>query len=172
MPGFVIHLSAANKFLENNQIEDKQEFYKGVIAPDFTDDKSKTHYGLSSSKPHLDKYLSDNKLNSSFNKGYFLHLVTDYLFYNKFLTCFSKKYIYNDYDILNGFLMDKYKVILPEEVKDKVFFNEGDLKLLNKEEVVKFIDQFENIDLEKIECEIKNNNPEGKWDTFAILKHI
>lgn len=169
MPGFVIHLSIANKYLENNYIENSQDFYKGIISPDLTDDKAKTHYGNGSSETNLKEYLSKNKIVTSFNKGFFLHLITDYLFYNKYLSVFSKD-IYNDYDILNKYLIEKYRVTLPEEVKDKVFFKEGKLTLLDKESIVTFIDSVSRINLLEAEEEIKTDNPKGKWNTYTLKK--
>ena len=65
-------------------------------------------------------------------KDIFLHLVTDYLFYNKLLEVTSKD-IYNDYDILNSILIEKYNVKILEKIKDKVFFKDGDTKILSKE---------------------------------------
>lgn len=169
MPGFVIHLSIANKYLEkNHNIEDIKGFYEGIIAPDMTNDKSKTHYGNGgSSETDLKNYLSTNKIKTSFDKGYFLHLITDYLFYNRYLKIFSKD-IYNDYDILNSYLIEKYKVILPENIKDKVFFKEGQLKLLNKETIVEFIENVSQIDLSDVEKEIIEDKPKGKWNTHTL----
>ena len=62
-----------------------------------------------SSKVILKDFLKENKLEDSYKRGYFLHLVTDYLFYNKYLDIFTKD-IYNDCDILNKFLIEKYNV--------------------------------------------------------------
>lgn len=169
MPGFVIHLSIANKYLETNHIENSQDFYKGIIAPDLTDDKTKTHYGNGSSETNLKKYLSVNEIKTSFDKGYFLHLITDYLFYNKFLKAFSKD-IYNDYDILNKYLIEKYRVVLPEEVKNEVFFKEGKLKLLDKRAIVTFIDSFSKINLLEVEKEVEEDNSNGKWNTYTFKK--
>lgn len=54
MPGFVIHLAVAKKYLENHpkEVQDLNSFQKGVIAPDLnadfsgpSEDKSKSHYG-------------------------------------------------------------------------------------------------------------------------------
>ena len=61
-----------------------EEFIKGVVFPDGVKDKSLTHYGSGSSKVNLVEFLNEKKLNNSFNRGYFLHLYTDYLFYNKY----------------------------------------------------------------------------------------
>ena len=41
MPGYVIHLAIAKKYLEKNKTENYNEFIDGVIYPDETDNKYK-----------------------------------------------------------------------------------------------------------------------------------
>lgn len=83
MAGYVIHLAVAEEYLRNHkQTENYEEFIEGIIFPDSVKDKSETHYAVKSSKSNLDKFLKDKKIDNSFNRGYFLHLLTDYLFYN------------------------------------------------------------------------------------------
>jgi len=83
MPGYVIHLAVAERYLKNhkNKKENYDEFIQGVIFPDSVEDKEKTHYGKGSSNSDLYKFLQENKIDNSFKRGYFLHLITDYLFY-------------------------------------------------------------------------------------------
>lgn len=172
MAGYVIHLAVAEEYLKKTKVKEKyNEFIAGVIAPDGVEDKSKTHYGANSSKTKLDEYLKDKKLNSSFNRGYFLHLVTDYIFYNKVFDTYSKD-IYNDYDILNSILIEKYKVNLPDSVKNRVFFKDGDLKILTLEKVEYCIKLASSMELDDIEKEIKNPKFTDKWLKIRKLKHI
>ena len=126
MAGYVIHLAVAEAYIKKHpkDIDDYNQFVEGVIFPDSVSDKSITHYGEKSSKVNLKWFLKENKINNDYNKGYFLHLVTDYIFYNKFLVCFSKD-IYNDYDILNKKLQEKFDVKIPENIKEKIFYKEG-----------------------------------------------
>ena len=107
MPGYVIHLAVAEEYLRKhkNKGEEYEEFIKGVIYPDSIVPKSKTHYGKESSLSNVFEFLKVNKINNSFNRGYFLHLLTDYLFYNRYIDHTSKD-IYNDYDILNKRLIE------------------------------------------------------------------
>lgn len=162
MPGYVIHIATANEYLKKNNIkENKEEFIKGVIFPDSTTDKSKTHYGRSSGNSNIGRFLEVNKIDNSFNRGYFLHLITDYLFYNHYLKKFSKE-IYNDYDIINSKLIEKYNVDLPLEVKDKVFFKQGKTKILSYNLACKVIDEVSSLDIDKI---AKESN-EKKWNTY------
>lgn len=164
MAGYVIHLAVAEEYLKkhNNIKENYDEFIEGVIYPDSVTDKSLTHYGSKSSKVILKDFLKENKLESSYQKGYFLHLVTDYLFYNKYLDIFTKD-IYDDYDILNKFLIEKYNVKIPSKVEDKIFYKEGKTKLLTKELSEKVIDEISELDLKIIEKEIRENPDDEKW---------
>ena len=167
MPGYVIHLAVAQEYLKkhNNKKEDINNFIKGTIYPDSVKDKSLTHYGAKSSKVVLKNFLKENYLDNSFNRGYFLHLVTDYLFYNKYLDIFTKD-IYNDYDITNKPLIEKYKVQIPENIKNYVFFKEGKTKLLHLKLAEKVIDEVSELDLDMIEKEIKDNPEDEKWSSY------
>lgn len=164
MAGYVIHLAIAEEYLRKHKDikEDYEEFIKGVIYPDSVTDKSLTHYGIKSSKVILKDFLQDNEINNSYIRGYFLHLVTDYLFYNKYLEKFSKD-IYNDYDILNKRLIEKYNVVLPENVQNNVFYKEGETKILTMELAIKIIDEISDLNLNAVEKEIRENSNDEKW---------
>lgn len=172
MPGYVIHLAVAEEYLKkhNNKKENYNEFIEGVIYPDNTDNKLETHYGNGSSNTNLYKFLLSNKLNTSFNRGHFLHLLTDYLFYNQYIDYFSSD-IYSDYDILNQRLIDIYNVILPSKVKNQVFFKkDGSLKILSFELVQRLIEDISNLDIEIVANEVKLF-PE-KWTAIRPLKRL
>ena len=59
MAGYVIHLAVAETYKKNypEDIENYEEFIKGVISPDSVKDKAITHYGIKSSKVNLKSYL-------------------------------------------------------------------------------------------------------------------
>ena len=164
MAGYVIHLAIAEEYLKKHKDvkEDYDEFIKGVIYPDSVTDKSLTHYGIKSSKVILKDFLQDNEINNSYMRGYFLHLITDYLFYNKYLEKFSKD-IYNDYDILNKRLIEKYNVVLPENIQNNVFYKEGETKILTMELAIKIIDEISDLNLNAVEKEIRENSNDEKW---------
>lgn len=171
MAGYVIHLAVAEEYLRNHKDkkEEYNEFIEGVIYPDSVKDKSETHYGKLSALSNLYEFLKDKKLNNSFNRGYFLHLLTDYLFYNHYIS-YTSKDIYNDYDILNKSLIEKYKVKIPEKIKDKAFFKEGTLKILSLEVVEKVIEDISKLDIDTISEEVKRK-PE-KWTEMRELNRI
>ena len=171
MPGYVVHLAVAEEYLrKHDNNENYEEFIKGVVFPDGVKDKSLTHYGSGSSKVNLVEFLNEKKLNNSFNRGYFLHLYTDYLFYNKYIDTFSKD-IYNDYDLTNKVLIEKYNVKIPENIKEFVFFKtEGECKILTIELASKVIEEISEYDINDIEKEIKQN-PE-KWTKHREMKRV
>lgn len=145
MPSFTIHLAVAKKYLEKHKNENEEEFYRGVIAPDLKD-KATSHFGQYSSTPDLNRYCREVGLNSSYNRGYFLHLLTDDLFYNKYLERFSTE-IYDDYNKINQAIIDKYGLKIPDIIKELVKFENGKTRLLNFDSICKFIDTVGNIEL-------------------------
>ncbi len=154
MPGYMIHLAVGSVYLQKNKIEDIESFNKGIIAPDRIPDKTKSHYGPNSSNPGLNNFVELNGISSNYNEGYFLHLLTDYLFYNKFLKRWDSN-IYNDYDKSNEKIKEKYKIIIPKEIEDIVHFRTGRLEVLNEEELYRFIECVGKINVREIVT--KNN---------------
>jgi hypothetical protein len=171
MAGYVIHLAVAEQYIRKHKDENNnyEEFINGVIFPDSVKDKSKTHYGSESSKSNLYNFLLDKSLDTAFNRGYFLHLLTDYIFYNKYLDCISKD-IYNDYDILNKTLIEKYNVNLPKEIQNSVFFLKGKLKILSLEMIEKLIEEISNMCIDEIKDDIIKDHL--KWTKMKNLKRL
>ncbi|HIU52041.1 MAG TPA: hypothetical protein IAB70_05445 [Candidatus Merdicola faecigallinarum] len=160
MAGYVIHLAVGEKYLKfyPNEIKNYDDFIQGIIYPDSVADKSLTHYGPKSSEVNLRDFFNDRDINNDFDKGYFLHLVTDYLFYNKFLKTFSKKYIYDDYDILNEALEKEFQVKIPSKVKDEVFYKTGKTKILDLKETIEFITETAKSNLKEIKTAVLNGD--------------
>lgn len=167
MAGYVIHIAIAQEYLRKNRKKYNEEFVKGAILPDLTSDKTKTHYGKSPAYTNLKKFLLANELTSELNKGIFLHLITDYLFYNKYLDKFSKQHIYDDYDISNKILIDRYNVKLLDEIEDNVFFKDGDMKILNFPLIYKLIDEISNLDLDTVKKEVMEDST--KWNYYKNI---
>lgn len=149
MPGYFIHLAVGKVYSQNNKIEDLKSFEKGIIDPDMSKNKAESHYGPYSSQPGLNQFIQINGISGSYNEGYFLHLVTDYLFYNKFLNVWDLD-IYNDYDKLNSIIMKKYGIVVPEEVKEEVKFQDGKTSILNEEDLYEFINSVGRINIRQI----------------------
>lgn len=149
MAGYMIHLAIGSVYAQNNEIEDLQSFYKGIIEPDMIDNKAKSHYGLVTSQPGLNKFIKLNGISTSYKEGYFLHLLTDYLFYNRFLENWNPD-IYNDYDKLNTRIKEKYKILIPKEIESVVQFRTGKLNVLNERKLYSFIDCVGKINVREI----------------------
>lgn len=170
MPGYVIHLAVAEEYMKNhkNQINDYDKFIEGVIYPDDVTNKSITHYGEKTSKVHLKDFVEERVIDNCFEKGHFLHLITDYLFYNKFLEYFSKD-IYDDYDKSNEYLIKKYGVKIPANIKNKVFYKKGSTKVFTIESICEFIEKISKYDIENIKEEVLKDNK--FWTSIIKLEH-
>lgn len=168
MPGYVIHIAIANEYIKKHERkEEYKEFINGVISPDLTDNKKDTHYGKSPAYTNLKEFLNNNNIDNSFERGCFLHLVTDYLFYNFYLEYYTKLEMYHDYDVLNKSLIEKYQVVLPNVIKDKVYYIEDDTKILTKELAMKIIDEVSSMNLDEIAKQVLQNN--DKWNRYKNL---
>lgn len=161
MPGYVIHLAVGKVYSKNNKINDLESFEKGIMAPDMEEDKSKSHYGPYSSSPGIKEFLELKGISDSYNEGYFLHLLTDYLFYNKFLDKWEKS-IYDDYDIINQNIIKKYGIEIPKEIQEKVKFKQGILSILNEEDIYKFIEFVGKLNIRQIIS--KKGSKIEEWD--------
>ena len=171
MAGYVIHLAVAKEFARKypNEINNYNDYIDGVIYPDNVLDKSITHYGQKSSKVNLKEFISKNNLETDFNKGYFIHLLTDYIFYNHFL-CFFSKNLYIDYDILNAYLVEKFDIDIPDSIKSQIFYKDGLLHILSLDTIIYFIDKVSNYDINVVKKEILEDVP--YWSTFKNLIKI
>lgn len=167
MPGFVVHIAVAQEYLKKHHKNFSENFILGSIEPDFTNNKSETHYGKSPAYTNLKNYLDNNKICTDFEKGYFLHLITDYLFYNHYLDKFEKPQIYYDYDFTNKAIVEKYNVFLPDKIKDKIHFENGTPKILTLPLAYKIIDEVSDLNMEDIEKEVLNNS--SKWNYYKNL---
>ena len=149
MPGYVIHLAVGKVYLRDNKVENVTEFERGIIAPDIVADKSKSHYGPDSAEPDLNRYIELNREFDDFKEGYFLHLLTDHLFYNRFLQEWSPD-IYDDYNKLNRAIVQRYGIIIPKEVQDIVKYEVGRPKILDEDRLYKFIETVGKINIREL----------------------
>ena len=172
MASAAIHLAIAKKYLVKHKDLDKKEILRGTLYLDAASDNDKSHYTRKNrgfdnvshvrSKVDLYAFLLNNKVCTSFEVGWFLHLVTDYLF---FLECFTEEYLliksyqefcselYHAYDCVNLYMEEKYHIVkedyeaYPSEYYLGIPYEEC---ILSKEMVDAFIDRVSSIDLEKI----------------------
>ena len=129
MASSAIHLAVAKKYFQKNNILNYEKFIAGSLYPDASDNKDQTHYTDSNrgndnishvrSKVNLYSFLKERKELDDFELGWFLHLVTDYLFFEE---CFSAQYLlensykkfcedlYFAYNCLSSYISDKYNI--------------------------------------------------------------
>ena len=179
MASFVIHLAIANVYLKKHYIENKDDFIKGVLSVDLAPDKIKSHYTkytdksnlkkFLSGKVSLDNYLQENSVNSDFDKGVLIHLITDYEFYTNFLdedkiSLFDyktfKNYIYHDYEVVNDYIKKKYEVVVPKIISKYDLSNEEKkCYLIDRKKLDEFIINMGLINLDDyIDAIISRNN--------------
>lgn len=173
-----IHISIAKKYLEKHPNLNYDEFIKGTLYPDVRPNNVEHHYPKSTiigdfaisvyNKVDLYAFLQANKNLDDFKLGYFLHLVTDYLFFRECLNVeylkrttpeTFKRELYHAYDTLDSYLILKYNITKEDYKAYPYMYSEGipyKKNLLNKELIDKFITRVSSIDLDKYIQRIKD----------------
>ena len=182
MASLTMHAVIANEYCKRHVGINYKEFSHGNLAPDLAADKNKSHFTKPSMTQELDEniknkvglteYVDSHSLDNDFELGAFLHMLTDYIFYNHALrrdvTDFkllslqeSIKFLYDDFARVNGFLADHYNIdlmLLPENCwkvsKEKPIS-------MSFDEITNFIEHCANLDLEKEYKKIKNKKLPG-----------
>lgn len=166
MPGYVIHLAIAKEYIKKHKIEDRLEFLKGSIAPDGNQNKVLSHYSIhgTSSGSNLYLFLQKNKLDNDYNKGYFLHLLSDLLFYNKYFRFIEEdrldiNEIHRDYDRVNKYMLEEFDFNEDEKelIKNQYWIVENEEPVYLKiDKINEFIDIVSNYDIDVLEKEVLN----------------
>ena len=124
MASLALHLLVAEEYLKFHKIDNVDDFIKGVFAPDMTDDKVASHFSiykkdmsytdLLKNKVDLTQYVKNYDIETDFRKGEFLHLFTDYVFYNQYLIHLNtyKTLARSKVGDLNGVLYDEYNRVM------------------------------------------------------------
>lgn len=186
MPGLHIHVAIGNKYKSKNKLRSDLDFDKGVVYPDLVDNRKASHYtgyqdksnllDYLENKVNLYEFLKNNDIDLDYNKGVFLHLITDYLFFNYFI---DKEYLknigyddfckdlYYSYNLTNDYVYKKYSItftVYKEEILQRIEEACAEKKMddkeyqniLPKEKLDYFIDLMSSIDLDKYANKIKN----------------
>ncbi len=140
MASAIIHLAVAKVLEDNLHIENKKDYYLGSIAPDISkqigQSKQKSHflYNTKANVPNIKMFTDKYKefKNNSFELGYYIHLVTDKLWFDEFfetIVCGQslrlldgtiiqttqqeiQNILYSDYSNLNIQIIDEYQMDL------------------------------------------------------------
>ncbi len=145
----MIHLAVGSVYAQKYPVTDMNAFMQGIIAPDRAQDKAKSHYGPYSSRPDLQSFIEEHPAFDAYTEGYFVHLLTDHLFYNRFLEKWDPQ-IYDDYNRLNAGIIQRYGITLPAEIKDVVKYKTGPLVLLDENRIYGFIEAAGNVDVRRV----------------------
>lgn len=145
MAGYVIHLAIGEEYIRKHSgdIKNKEEFIRGIIEPDKTTDKLKSHFGEKDFSSSLKNFINarQQEMDDDFVKGYFLHLFTDYIFYGKY---FKKMHYFEDYDRTNKIIIEKYNVKVPQELEQYATFVNEEPQYLKYEllyEIIELVTQ-------------------------------
>lgn len=184
MPSFNIHLAVGKCYCDKNNYS-YSSYFKGLLDPDIICDKN-THYSgvrdknkileCLENKVNLYWFVSENKLDDDYSKAYFLHLITDYLFFNYYM---DKEYLlsvgydtfckdlYYSYDLTNKYLETQYCLDYPmykQEILNSIHHDLREKKIQKKKyknilpfgQLDSFIKTVSNINLENYFLKIKN----------------
>ena len=189
MASISIHLAVGKRFIEkNNIIENDKLFYKGVVAPDLSDNKIESHYTTFTDKSNLELYLNKriglydyikaSKIDNDYEYGVFLHLITDYIFFTDF---FDKEYIkntviqsfnndlYHSYDNTDEYVNTKYNIdytdlkndiekAISKARKNKNTNYNNGNDIIPIDKLDIFIEEVSNINLEEYKLKILNEH--------------
>lgn len=185
MASSVIHLAVTKQYLKNNKTLNYRNVIAGTLYPDAVEDNDKSHYtdlnrgndnvSHIRGKVNLYEFLKEHEVLNEFELGWFLHLVTDYLFFEE---CFTTEYLlqnsYQDfckdlyfaYDCLTNYLEEKYNITksdyqdYPSEYYPGIPYEDC---ILSKEMIDRFINRVSSIKIdeyiEKIKKLKKNIKP-------------
>ena len=165
MACLAMHLAIANRYLNKHPNENVDDFIKGTLAPDLADNKIDSHFG-ETKKPTSIREMLEYKMNivdaakvnlldSSFSRAEFLHLITDDIFYRfvyskELENCTPaqiKQAMYDDFDFVTSYIVNKYKIELPDQIKSLVNVKEGKSQFFTKKDIDSFIEVISCIDL-------------------------
>ena len=180
MASIYMHLFIAQEYLKkNNNKENENEFIGGNIAPDLVDDKPKSHYGSTTAKPNLRVFLKNNNVNNSYYRGYFLHLLTDYLFYNYLIDIDKvveqigveewKRKLYKDYNSINSKIAKKINIETPEEIKKYVVSEDEATELFQEQDLFDFLINIASINIDEM---IKQIQEEKDVDIITLFRRV
>lgn len=161
MASAVIHLAVAKVLEPYLKITNKKDYYLGSIAPDIAkqigESKQKSHFlynerkDVPNMKMFTDKY--PNFYKNDFDLGYYIHLFTDKLWFDKFLNSLVQS---NSIKLMDGTILNT----TPEGLRDIIYTDYTNLN-------IKIIEEY-NMDLSLFYEEFQK--PNTKIDEIPINK--
>ena len=179
-----IHLAIGKQYLKHHKSLDNKKFLAGTLFPDATPNKDIAHYTDKNrgkdnishlrGKVNLYTFLQEHPSLDDFELGWFLHLVTDYLFFDE---CFTTEYLlettyeefrkdlYYAYSHLDLYISQKYNITKEDYEAYPSEYYPGKTYmpcLLTKEQIDKFINRISSIYLEDYILKLKKNKKNVK----------
>lgn len=181
MASLMIHQVVGEEYCKRHNVASEYMFLNGNLIPDLVKDKKPTHFSARcrnrtytesiENKVNLQAFCEEMDIESSFNKGFFLHLITDQLFFYKYLLSnpkyreieyenqlYIQEILYRDYHRNNKYLMQKHPGTVLSLLPDyaKVTRDDVDaMEILSNEAIDELIDMCASVDLEKAYAAIK-----------------
>ncbi len=167
MASHLIHLAVGSLQSKSLNIINTKEYNLGLVAPDLLKNKEKelggngliSHFGFSNN-PDINAFLKlfEKEIETNdYYKGYLVHLLTDYMYYNHHLEKWYKE-IYDDYDKINNKLLLYYNLEIFSEIKNHINFSKGITKGISFESESKFINEIGNTQIKKLIKIYQDNN--------------
>lgn len=173
-----LHLLVAKEYCKKHNIVDDSIYLAGAIYPDIQEDKVASHFGVKikpksirdalDSKIDIKAVLENLDLNDEFHRAIFLHLLTDYIYYNYLYNEELEKVsimqvladINNDSGVMTAEILKEHNVEVPYEysylLEEKE--NSGEYKLFNGDRLGVFVDLISSSDLGSIKKELLQDN--------------
>lgn len=173
MASLMVHMVIGQEYCRKNTIDNVDEFLKGNLFPDLCSDKEKAHGVEKINKPddydeairnrvNLIKCCKEQDITSDFNKGIFLHLLTDYYFYNEYMLklgsyksikdktyIIMNKLVYDEYARVANVLLENFENVRLDLLPDfACVVDKNDMKLFTKEGILSVVDKCSRFDLE------------------------
>ena len=175
MASLMIHQIVGEEYCKRHNVASEYMFLNGNLVPDLVKDKKPTHFSARcrnrsytesiENKVNLQAFCEQIDIESSFNKGFFLHLITDQVFFYKYLLnnpnyreieyedqLYIQEILYRDYHRNNLYLMRKHPQAILSLLPDfaKVTRDDVDsMEILSNQAIDDIIEMCANVDLEK-----------------------
>lgn len=190
MASLMLHMVIGGKYCEINKVENQFEFISGSLAPDVLPDKDKSHY-LSGYFPsayreaimnrvNLFEFCKANRLDTDYNRGYFLHLLTDYVFYTQYLKNLDtyknmmdipdeemKITMYLEFDRVAHYLVNKYADYINLDMLHPLVrrTDSNPMEIFSEEGLDKFINFCTNLNIDEVYDGIKKRD-------YSLICHV
>jgi hypothetical protein len=130
MASAIIHLAVAKELYKKLKVKRRNDYYLGAIAPDISKQigrtKEESHFLINTKQdvPNIDLFVKKyhDFRNNSFDLGYFIHLYTDKIWFEKFISNITCN---NSIKLLDGTILNT----TPEEMEKMIYTDYTNLNI-------------------------------------------